>query len=65
LTEFWENAAERLREYLLMAEGTDYGLSDDELQAIAEREIERVRESGRRWSWTVLAADAIRKAQSP
>ena len=65
--EFWEGqkegAAKKLRTYLLRAGGDDYGLSDEHLQAVAEAQMERVRRSGRRWSWVVFAAAEVRRAQ--
>lgn len=55
--------ATKLRAHLHIHYGTDWGLSDERLQEVAEREQERVRISGRRWSWKALAADALHRDQ--
>lgn len=52
---------EKLREHLMIYYGTDWGASDDHLRAVATREQERVRVTGRRWSWTVLAGEALKR----
>lgn len=56
-----QSDAERLREHLLKPGygGTDYGLTDEELTAYAE--AARARIHGRRWSWIILAGEAIQK----
>jgi hypothetical protein len=50
--------AERLREYLLQRDGHDYDLTDEQLAEKAQEAREWI--GGRRWSWTIVAYNAIR-----
>jgi hypothetical protein len=53
--------AVRVRETLLRDYGTDFGASDEQLDHVAKEMQAYVRQSGRRWSWTVLAAERVAK----
>jgi len=58
----WEptkTRAERLRDYLWRFDGTDYGLTDAQLDGYIEQAI--CRRGGKRLSWHALAADQIRR----
>lgn len=59
------DSAGELREHLHIYYGTDWDLSDEHLRAEAERALEKVRQSGRRWSWKVLAGEALRQDREP
>ena len=57
---------ENVRTLLNRDHGTDFGVTDEQIAAQIDQSKAYVRESGRRWSWTVLAAEAIvRAARGP
>lgn len=54
-----------LREHLIIYYGTDWDVTDDALLAAAKEARDRVQRSGRRWSWTVLAGEALKRDLQP
>lgn len=56
-----DEEVKKLRTHLWQFYGTDYDASDRMLAEVARREQLRVRKTGRRWSWTVFAGEAIRR----
>lgn len=53
---------DNVRSDLIRDQGTDFGITDEELRLIAEAAKAKVRESGRRWSWNAIALDEIVRA---
>jgi hypothetical protein len=62
MTSPWEETdPDELKKYLMRIHGTTFGATDEELHELSIEKKAVVRNTGRRWSWTALAAEQLYK----